>query len=42
MSGGIRADFYDSALLTYNVDTGALQGLNRLYWGPFLRLTGTF
>ena len=42
LSGGIRADFYNAALTTYNVNTGALQGIDRLYWGPFLRLTGTF
>jgi hypothetical protein len=42
LTGGIRFDFYDSALTTYNVNTGALQNLDRLFWGPFLRLTTQF
>jgi hypothetical protein len=42
LSGGIRTDFYDSALTTYNVNTGGFQNVSRDYWGPFLRLTGTF
>jgi hypothetical protein len=42
LSAGIRADFYNAALRTFDVSTGGLQSLNRLYWGPFLRLTGTF
>ncbi len=42
ISTGIRGDFYDNALTTYDIGTGALQNINRIYWGPFLRLTGTF
>lgn len=42
LSAGIRTDFYDSALATYNVNTGAFEGISRDYWGPFLRLTGKF
>jgi hypothetical protein len=42
LSGGIRTDFYDSALATYNINTGAVQNISRDFWGPFLRLTGTF
>lgn len=42
LSAGIRADFYNAALKTYDVGTGGLQSLSRLYWGPFLRLTGSF
>ena len=42
LSAGIRGDFYDSALTTYNVNTGGLQTVSRLYWGPFVRLTGAF
>ena len=42
ISSGIRGDFYNNALTTYDVGTGALQNINRFYWGPFLRLTGTF
>jgi hypothetical protein len=42
LTGGIRADFYDGALTTYNVNTGGLEDLSRTYWGPFLRLTGAF
>jgi hypothetical protein len=41
-SVGIRGDFYSNALTTYNVSTGALQNIDRSYWGPFFRLTGTF
>jgi hypothetical protein len=39
---GIRADYYNSALTTFNVGTGALGSLDRVYWGPFVRLTGSF
>jgi len=42
LSAGMRTDFYDSALTTYNVNTGALENVSRNYWGPFLRLTGKF
>ena len=42
ISSGIRGDFYNNALTTYDIGTGALQNINRIYWGPFLRLTGTF
>jgi hypothetical protein len=42
VSAGLRADFYNAALQTYNVSTGGLQNLSRIYWGPFVRLTGTF
>jgi len=42
LSGGVRADFYGDALTTYNVNTGGLEDINRLYWGPFIRLTGAF
>jgi hypothetical protein len=42
VSGGIRSDYYNSALTTYNINTGALQNIDRLYWGPFVRLTGVF
>jgi len=42
LSGGIRGDFYTAALTTYNVNTGGLENIDRLYWGPFIRLTGTF
>lgn len=42
LSGGIRGDYYNSALTTYNVNTGALQNIDRSYWGPFIRLTGLF
>lgn len=41
-SGGIRGDYYNSASTTYNVNTGGLQNIDRLYWGPFIRLTGLF
>jgi hypothetical protein len=42
LTGGIRFDFYDSALTTYNVNTGGLQSIDRLFWGPFVRLTAQF
>lgn len=42
LSAGIRADFYNAALRTYDVNTGGIQSLSRVYWGPFVRLTGSF
>ncbi len=42
LSGGLRADFYGAALTTYNINTGGLTNLDRLFWGPFVRLTGAF
>jgi hypothetical protein len=42
VSSGVRGDYYNSALTTYNVNTGALQNISRLFWGPFVRLTGSF
>ena len=41
MTGGIRADYYADALTTYNY-AGGLTSVDRLFWGPFLRLTGKF
>jgi Legionella pneumophila major outer membrane protein precursor len=41
MTGGIRADYYADALTTYNF-AGGFTNVDRLYWGPFLRLTGKF
>jgi hypothetical protein len=40
LSAGVRADFYNDALTTYNVNTGGFENVNRLFWGPFIRLTG--
>jgi hypothetical protein len=40
-SSGIRGDFYNNALTTYDI-SGALKNIDRFYWGPFVRLTGTF
>jgi hypothetical protein len=42
VSSGIRGDYYNAALTTYNVNTGRLQNISRIYWGPFVRLTGSF
>ncbi len=42
MSAGIRGDFYAAALTTYDINSGGLQNLNRIYWGPLVRLTGSF
>jgi hypothetical protein len=39
---GIRADYYNSALKTYDISTGGITSLDRVYWGPFVRLTGSF
>ncbi len=41
LSSGIRGDFYNNALTTYDI-SGALKNIDRFYWGPFVRLTGTF
>ncbi len=41
ISSGIRGDFYNNALTTYDI-SGALKNIDRFYWGPFVRLTGTF
>jgi hypothetical protein len=41
-SVGIREDFYANALTSYNINTGGLTNINRIYWGPFARLTGSF
>jgi hypothetical protein len=41
-SVGIRADYYNSALKTYDINTGGIASLDRVYWGPFVRLTGSF
>jgi hypothetical protein len=41
-SFGIRADFYNAALKTFDINTGGLASLDRIYWGPFVRLTGSF
>ncbi|HUE12247.1 MAG TPA: hypothetical protein VMQ54_14945 [Steroidobacteraceae bacterium] len=42
ISAGVRADYYSTPLTTYNISTGAQQNIDRLYWGPFVRLTGAF
>ncbi len=42
LSGGIRADFYLAPLTTYTIGTGALTNIDRVYWGPFVRLTGNW
>ena len=42
LSVGIRADYYNSALKTYDINTGGLASLDRVYWGPFVRFTGSF
>ena len=42
LSSGMRGDYYNNALTTYNVGTGGLHNIDRFYWGPFLRLTATF
>lgn len=42
VSAGVHGDFYNAALTTYDINTGALKNIDRFYWGPFVRLTGTF
>jgi hypothetical protein len=42
LTAGLRADFYNAALTTYDVSTGGLKNVNRTYWGPFARVTGSF
>jgi hypothetical protein len=42
LSSGIRFDYYSSPLMTYNISTGGLTDVDRIFWGPFLRLTGKF
>jgi len=42
VTAGVRADYYNAALKTFDINTGALANIDRLYWGPFLRLTGSF
>jgi hypothetical protein len=39
---GLRTDYYNNALLTYNPVTGGLQTVDRNFWGPFVRLSGQF
>jgi hypothetical protein len=41
-SAGVRADYYNSALKTYDINTGGLASIDRIFWGPFVRLTGSF
>ena len=41
LSGGIRLDNYWNALATYTT-AGSVVTIDRLYWGPYLRLTGQF
>jgi hypothetical protein len=42
VSAGVRGDFYKNALTTYNLNSGGFENVDRLFWGPFLRLTGAF
>jgi hypothetical protein len=39
---GLRTDYYNNALLTFNPLTGGTQTVDRNFWGPFVRLTGQF
>jgi hypothetical protein len=41
VTGGVHADYYADALTTYTL-AGGLTNVDRLFWGPFLRLTGNF
>jgi hypothetical protein len=39
---GLRTDYYNNALLTFNPVTGGLQTVDRNFWGPFVRFSGQF
>jgi hypothetical protein len=39
---GLRADYYNAALQTYDVNSGGIKSIDRVYWGPFMRFTGSF
>jgi hypothetical protein len=39
---GLHADYYNSPLKTYDISTGGIASLSRVYWGPFMRFTGSF
>jgi hypothetical protein len=41
-SAGIRGDYYNSPLMSYDINTGGSINIDRLFWGPFVRLTGAF
>jgi hypothetical protein len=41
-SAGIRGDYYNSPLMSYDINTGGSVNIDRLFWGPFVRLTGAF
>jgi len=41
-SAGIRGDYYNSPLMSYDINTGGSVNIDRLFWGPFIRLTGAF
>jgi len=42
LTAGLRTDYYNNALLTFNPATGGTQTVDRNFWGPFVRLTGQF
>lgn len=42
ISTGIRADYYADVLSTYDVSINGTRNIDRLFWGPFIRLTGKF
>jgi len=42
ITAGLRADYYNTAIKTYDVNTGGFVNVDRLFWGPFVRLTGSF
>jgi hypothetical protein len=41
-SAGVRGDYYNSPLMSYDINTGGSVNIDRLFWGPFIRLTGAF
>jgi hypothetical protein len=41
-SAGVRGDYYNSPLMSYDINTGGSVNIDRLFWGPFVRLTGAF
>jgi len=41
-SAGVRGDYYNSPLMSYDINTGGSVNIDRLFWGPFVRLTAGF
>ena len=42
ISAGVRADYYSDVLSAYDASINGTRNIDRLFWGPFLRLSGKF